>query len=184
MNHSCDLVHEDIINLGERPYFIRLYVPTDQEQVVKNVNQVIAEGSFLLVEQFTFTEDWLLCLNSKNISRDKSKYILAVAIYDDRVVGHCRVFPVRDTSKLPVGEMGFLVTNGHCKIGLGTALGSFVMDHAKKLDYKKIILYTASANRPALFLARKLGFIEEFRSVNHYFLQDRYMDEVLLSRNI
>jgi RimJ/RimL family protein N-acetyltransferase len=162
-------------------YRIRLAEPKDRAKIVSNVDKVIAEGSFLIVQQFTLTDDWKACL-SHGLDR-KNRRALAVATTAGEVVGHCRLFPVWGGSYTAhVGDIGFLVLSDHRNVGLGSALVSSILSWANELSYQKITLCTASENVPALRLAEKFGFVEEGRRVRQYFVQGKYDDEVLMAR--
>lgn len=169
--------------LDERLYGIRLATSKDQDRVISNINRVIAEGSFLNVRQFTLTDDWKACL-AHGLDREY-RCALAVATTEREIVGHCRLFPIWGGSYTAhVGDIGFLVLSDHRNVGVGAALISYVLSLANELGYQKITLCTASENWPALHLAKRFGFVEEGRRARQYFMQGKYIDEVLMARFI
>lgn len=166
--------------LDERLYEIRLATSKDQDRIISNVNKVIAEGSSLTVQQFTLTNDWKACL-AHGLDRENRR-ALAVATIGGKVVGHCRLFPIWGGSYTAhVGDIGFLVLSDHRNIGVGSALVSYILSLANELGYQKVAFCTASENGPALRLAEKFGFVEEGRRARQYFMQGKYIDEVLMA---
>lgn len=161
---------------------IRLANSNDSDQIIHNVNEVIAEGSLLAVDKFALNDDWHKCL-SRSGAEARNPYILAVATTCGRVTGHCRLFPVEKSEcGLNSGEVGFVLDSKYRNSGIGSALLSYVLILALSHGYQKATLHTASENVPAIRLGRKFGFIEVGRRTKRYFLQGRYMDEIMLAR--
>lgn len=121
----------------------------------KNLNQWWIEKYFKMEEA-----DFMALDNPKNYILDKGGYI-AVAILDKEPVGVCALIKMKNsTYDFELAKMG--VSPKIHGNGIGNLLGEEIIKKAKELGAKKLFLETHTSLKPAIYLYKKLGFIQIF----------------------
>ena len=77
---------------------------------------------------------------------------------DNDIVGTVAIIPSSEPYTFEMIKMG-VAAEGQGR-GIGFQLGKAILEKAKSLDAKKVVLYSSSKLGPALRLYRKLGFQE------------------------
>jgi len=93
---------------------------------------------------------------------EKGNLVAIVAEVDGRLVANCEV--ERRTPQFPegshVGVLGIAILRGARGVGLGTALMESLIQLAKQMNLRIVILDTFATNTVAQNLYRKVGFVE------------------------
>ena len=79
-----------------------------------------------------------------------------------------------------VGQLGIIIHAEYRNQGLGFHLIEFAKEIAQNRGKKKLILSTFTDNRQGIHLYQKCGFVPIGTYTKQYFLNDRYIDELLL----
>ena len=77
-----------------------------------------------------------------------------------------------------------MVAAARAATGIGAALIEEAMKRARGLGVVKLELTVFPHNAPAIALYRKLGFREEGSCAARYFIDGRYIDAMLMGRDL
>jgi RimJ/RimL family protein N-acetyltransferase len=107
-----------------------------------------------------------------------------VAEAPNGVVGRLSIARDRGPYSSHVAELGLMVAANARRQGIGTALMEEAVKWARGSGITKLELTVFPHNEPAIALYRKLGFREEGLLRRRYFIQDRYIDAMLMARDV
>jgi RimJ/RimL family protein N-acetyltransferase len=121
--------------------------------------------------------------NVKSVRRDPNVAVF-VAEAPDGLVGRLSIARDRGPYSSHVAELGLMVAANARRQGVGTALMEEAVKWARGSGLPKLELTVFPHNEPAIALYRKLGFREEGLLRRRYFIQDRYVDAMLMARDL
>lgn len=165
------------------PFVIRPADPADSQEIEQNIMVICAEQEYLHTDTFVRTSEWeALLAQSIGLQR---RQILLVAVADEGVIGHVRLFPLWFGSKgRHVADLGIAILKPCRDVGIGTAMLGYLLEWAIRLDYLKASVEVIATNPRAISLFRKFGFVEEGRRLNHIRINDTYVDEILMGLDL
>ncbi len=106
--------------------------------------------------------------------------IRLVAEVKGKVIGYATV--KRDDDGLRHrGWLGIAIKKEFRGLGIGTELMRRIIDEARKLDFKLILLETSSLNDRAIHVYRKIGFKEVGRISMGMRINDKYVDTIIMA---
>ncbi|MCP4762303.1 MAG: GNAT family N-acetyltransferase [archaeon] len=97
-----------------------------------------------------------------------------------KVIAQCTIENVAWEASPHVAVLGIIVRKNYRNTGLGYQLMKYSLDKAKENGKKKIILSTFNTNENAIHLYEKLGFNKVGFRNKHFFMNGKYIDEVLM----
>ena len=112
------------------------------------------------------------------------KALMAVAEFQERIVGSVSFKPCVGTQFSHYGEMGIAVLKEFWGEGLGYALISFLKKWAKDNGVRKINLNVRVDNKRAISLYEKAGFTCEGRISRHYLINGVFYDSYIMGLEI
>lgn len=125
---------------------IRVALPQDRPAVVKVIDDVASEGSFLVTSQYYPTPQWEMLLNEGvNLSEG---CLLLVAEMDRRIIGFARLF--RDLHYFPCresGNIGIALLPPFRSRGIGQLLLSQLIRCAPELGFRSLCAVSLSDNK-------------------------------------
>jgi RimJ/RimL family protein N-acetyltransferase len=124
--------------------------------------------------------DWLGRLLAE---MDKGKVIPIVAEVDGKVVGNSEV-EVRNGAMSHRGGLGISVRSGYRNLGIGTEMIKMLIEESHKVGLSVLVLTLFSHNDRARHVYEKLGFKETGRIPKGLFRNRKYIDEVIMTREI
>ena len=119
----------------------------------------------------------------KSVRRDPNVAVF-VAETPDGVVGRLSIARDHNPYSRHVAELGLMVAAGVRRKGIGTALMEAAMRWARGAGITKLELTVFPHNEPAITLYRKLGFREEGVLRRRYQIRGRYVDAMLMGRDL
>ncbi|MHA1341433.1 MAG: GNAT family N-acetyltransferase [Promethearchaeota archaeon] len=161
---------------------LRHILKEDVDCIWRIFNQVVKEGLYLptfetvdtMFEKISWYNNLIdeggICIVAIDPSLEKSK----------NVVGQCIIEDLEWDAASHVGTLGILIRQKYRNLGLGKHLIKFTLEEAKKIQKKKIILAVLATNENAINLYKKLGFKEVGRYSGQYYMNGKYIDEVLM----
>ena len=164
------------------PAIIRLYTPTDREELIKLINAIAAEGRWFITKQFVMTRSWENVLFRP---ADFPDHLLLVADAEGHSIGWCQVFPdLFGQRSEHVGDLGIGVSKSWRNLGIGTALMKNAIEWATNKGLEKLTLDTFSSNSRAIHVFEKTGFIQTGIRHKQYRIQDGYLDQLLMEKTL
>ena len=157
---------------------IRRARAADASAVIAHVNEVGAEGVYIMTERLTRS------LNAERAlfrHADGKSGLYLVALLDGRIVGTSDIARGRHLKNRHTAGLGIAVRADARGLGLGTAMMRTMIAWARSVGVRKLTLGVFATNRRALTLYRKLGFVTEGRLRGQVILRGRAVDEILMA---
>ena len=159
---------------------VRPAAASDTDALVELGRAVAGEDGLWLTYDRSRTDERR---NVKSVRRDPNVAVF-VAETPDGVVGRLSIARDRSPYSRHVAELGLMVAAGVRRKGIGTALLEEAMRWARGAGITKLELTVFPHNEPAIALYRKLGFREEGVLRRRYQIQGRYVDAMLMGRDL
>lgn len=164
---------------------IRTAAISDAKDMWSIQKEVIEEGDFLLTDPVEFNKTidnqkhWI-----QRILQNKRE-ILLIADVADKMAGWL-VFQSPNRIRLNhTGSIGMMVKKEFRNRQVGRKLLEALLDWAgQHEEIEKVCLGVLSTNKRAIHLYRSLGFLEEGRKVNEVKIDDRYVDDILMYKDV
>ncbi len=154
----------------------------DVKQIWENFNQVVAENKYLPVYT-PVIDEWEKKAWYQEMTNGNNVCIVAESIEAKRsenVIGQCTLEELHWEAADHVLQLGIIVRKGYRDLGLGHQLIEYAKEVALEKDKKKIILTTLANNEMAIELYKKCGFRECGKYTKQYYVDDRYIDEIMM----
>lgn len=142
-----------------------------------------------LVEMFAFMSDEALRWGMPPYTRERierwmgniQSLIALVAEYNDRIVGYASIYKLPHPRRKGIGDMGIYLHQEFHGVGLGTAMGRYLLELARREKMHRIGLSVVADNKIALHLYEKFGFKVEGVMKDAYLGADgKYHDEIVM----
>jgi RimJ/RimL family protein N-acetyltransferase len=159
---------------------VRPALPADADALVDLGHAVAGENDLWLTYDRSRGDERR---NVRSVRRDPNVAVF-VAEAPDGVVGRLSIARDRGPHSSHVAELGLMVAANARRRGVGTALMEEAVKWARGSGITKLELTVFPHNEPAIALYRKLGFREEGLLRRRYFIQDRYVDAMLMARDL
>jgi RimJ/RimL family protein N-acetyltransferase len=159
---------------------VRPALPGDADALVDLGRAVAAENDLWLTYDRSRADERR---NVKSVRRDPNVAVF-VAETPEGVVGRLSIARDRGPHSPHVAELGLMVAANARRRGVGTALLEEAVKWARSSGVTKLELTVFPHNEPAIALYRKLGFREEGLLRRRYLIQDRYIDAMLMARDL
>jgi RimJ/RimL family protein N-acetyltransferase len=168
-----------------RAVFLRPAQPDDAEPLLHALNEVAAEGRYLLRPHWDVTPE--LEARWMGIALGSSDLLLVALIGDDTqccdtLAGSLSLVRGRPDYVRHTAELGMWLRASYREIGIGSQMVEIALLWAALHQVEKITLSVRSGNRRAAGLYEKYGFVEEGRRRAFIKTPQGYEDEYLLSR--
>lgn len=165
--------------------YMRLAQPDDAAPLLQALNEVAAEGRYLLRPHWDVTPElearWMgIALGSSDLLL--VAFVGADAQSCDTLAGGLSLVRGRPEFVRHTAELGMWLRAAHREIGIGSRLVEVALAWATAHAVEKITLSVRSGNRRAFSLYQKYGFVEEGRRRAFVKTPQGYEDEVLFSR--
>ncbi len=160
---------------------IREAHPDDSEEIISYVNQVGGETDFLTFTKGEFTKTVEEERSILQSYLDVENQIYLVAVVDNKIIGLLNLAAKQKPRLRHVGEMGVSVLKDFWGLGIGRLLVESLLQWAYcNPIIKKINLLVVENNLRAIELYKRIGFKEEGRFVNDFYLDDAYYDGITM----
>lgn len=107
-----------------------------------------------------------------------------VALEGGEIVG---VLNYEDAYPFPSGShivtFGIAVAKESRGLGVGRKLIEVFLNQARE-NYKKVVIHVLSSNQDALPFYQKLGFKQEARLKNQFYIDEHYVDDLIYTYNL
>lgn len=159
---------------------VRPAVPADADALVELGRDVAAEPELWLTYDRTRGDERR---NVRGVQRDANVLVL-VAEDEDGIVGRLSIARDRSPLSRHIAEFGLMVAARARRQGVASAMIEEAIAWARGLGVARLELTVFPHNAPAIALYRKLGFEEEGLLRRRYLIDGRYLDAVLMGRDL
>ena len=174
---------EDFISKDNKHIKIRTIDLCDVKGLLALINQLVDEDALIEVNMRIDYSSEIDYVAGKVKALLAGSEIAIVATVDDKIVAQANMTKGSWRSK-DIGNIGIAIANGYRGIGLGNEMMKLLLDLAKKDNYRIAMLEVFSINEPARKLYEKLGFKVVGIVPNAYKIKDKYIDNVIMYREI
>lgn len=158
---------------------IRRATEADADDLMRNINEIGAEGDFILTERLTHglkqEKDWIR-------SFDNASSVLYVAEVGGRVVGQVDVRISNFAKARHVANIGIAIVIAFRGLGIGRALMERALGWMKARRVEKATLEVFATNERAIALYKKVGFEVEAVRKRHYKIRGEYVDDLMMAK--
>lgn len=138
-----------MMDLQIRPYSLK-----DKNGLSFVIDSVCSENEWMLTRQFIPTPEWLHALSEPYCF----KHLLLVALYNEDIIGWCRIFPRNCSTKVYSGELGIGLKREFREVGIGHKFITSSLEWARSQEFQNITLSVSIYNQIALHLFSKCNF--------------------------
>jgi len=161
---------------------VRDAIEKDAKDLLIYIHKVNAESKNLMREPKEFT---MTIKQEKEFIKgtfDSSNACFIIALDDDLVISSAG-FSGKSLSRVKHRvSLGISVLNSYQGLGVGTIMMNILIAKAKELKKSKIDLEVRVDNVRAIRLYEKLGFIKEGIIKNGFFVEDKYVDLLIMGK--
>jgi len=158
-------------------FHIRKIQESDTEGFHAALDSVVREHKFLLTVETDDVETTRGFIRN-NIANNVAQF---VALIDDKIVGWADILPHQKELLKHGGLLGMGVVSAHRGGGIGKALLSNTIDHARQTGLKRLELEVFANNSVAIALYRQFGFEHEGTKRKARFINDQYEDVCIMA---
>ncbi len=162
---------------------IRTRTLEDAEKSLKCIETVFADDRFFLTTLDEIRQQLSVEKYSERtqLFNEHEQKLLLIAEVDGQIVSMSDVECGEKLRNQHVGRIGISILPEYRRIGLGTAIMETMIDWAASHPIiEKLALGVWAANKPAIGLYEKLGFVEEGRKVREVKYANGYYDDCVL----
>jgi len=159
-----------------------LRTPTwnDLDDLLDFINSLVEERAGILMDEKVSREDesdWL----SKALARlEKDETFYLVAEVNGKVVGNSEVSRKAKGYDRHAGTIGIAIRDGFRGLGIGTEMIKTLIERARAMDLKVLMLSAFATNERARHVYQEAGFAETGRIPKKFFKEGKYIDEILM----
>lgn len=183
-NKGCSLIRKEVAILKNENVVIKALTVEDAQIVLDYFKQVTFESKNLLreLDEFTLTlEDEQSFLSKNNAS--KNEYI-AGAFIGDKLIATAGFHGSNLRRISHRVSIGISVLKAHQNKGVGSMLMAHIIEMAKAYHKQIIELDVRSDNLSVIALYKKFGFVEIGSRRNGFFVDDKYVDLLLMDKTL
>ncbi len=154
---------------------------TDLDDLLAFINSLVEEGAEILRDQPVTREEEAEWLGRRLAQVANGEVVWVVAEIDGAVVASADLTPGEGYSQ-HVGTLGLAVKWGYRDIGVGSALLTALISHAKAKGLQLLTLTVFSSNARAIHVYERAGFRETGRIPRGLLKDGTYRDHVLMTK--
>lgn len=155
----------------------------DLDDLTEFINSLVEEGADIARNQKVTREQEAEWLGRRLARSEKGEQLSLVAEVDGKVVANSEITK-RGGYSMHVGGLGIAIRKGYRDIGIGTETLRTLISQAKMMGLKMLVLTAFSTNKRAIHVYEKVGFIETGRRPKLFYKNGKYIDEVVMTKEI
>ncbi|MBO3803362.1 MAG: GNAT family N-acetyltransferase [Candidatus Brockarchaeota archaeon] len=156
----------------------------DLDGLMQLINSLVEEGAEIEYDAKKTRDeevDWL----SRSIAQlEKGNALYLVAEVDGRVVASSGVTRRSAPCESHVGDLGIVVKAGYRDVGIGTEVIRTLIEEARAMGLKILVLTVFATNERAIHVYEKAGFRQTGRIPNGIFRNGKYVDRVIMVKEM
>ncbi len=155
----------------------------DLDDCIEFINSLVDEGSDIAKETKVTRDEEADWLGKRLASVEKGELVDVVAEVDGKMVANAEIGRRRGNMS-HVADFGIGIRAGYRGIGIGTELTRLLIEQAKRIGLKTIILDVFETNNTAKGLYAKAGFKESGRIPKGVYKNGKYIDLIRMVQEL
>jgi len=155
----------------------------DLDDCIEFINSLIDEGSDIAKETKVTRDEEADWLGKRLASVEKGELVDVVAEVDGKMVANAEIGRRRGNMS-HVGDFGVGIRAGYRGIGIGTELMRLLIEQARRIGLKTIVLDVFETNSTAKGLYEKAGFKENGRIPKGVYKNGKYIDLIRMVQEL
>ncbi|MDH5688209.1 MAG: GNAT family N-acetyltransferase [Candidatus Bathyarchaeota archaeon] len=156
----------------------------DLDDLMELINSLIEEGADIEYDTKKTREEEVDWLSRAIAQLEKGNTLHMVAEVAGKVIASSSVGKRRSGCENHVGDIGLLIRSGHRDVGIGTEMMKTLIDQARMMGLKVLVLSVFATNERAIHVYKKVGFREVGRIPRSIYRNGRYIDRVMMAKEL
>jgi len=156
----------------------------DLDDLMELINSLIEEGADIEYDTKKTREEEVDWLSRAIAQLEKGNTFYMVAEVAGKVIASSSVGKRRLRCENHVGDLGLLIRSSYRDVGIGTEMMKTLIDQARIMGLKVLVLSVFATNERAIHVYKKVGFKEVGRIPRSIYRNGRYMDRVIMAKEL
>lgn len=156
----------------------------DLDNLLELINSLVDEKADIYVTEKVSREEeakWLLEVIA-HLERDEDFFLAAEV--GNKVVAFAEFKIKKGDKEHPAGAVGIIVKKGYRNLGIGTVMLKTLFEQAVIFGLRKMTINAFATNKRAIYVYKKVGFIETGIIPERHFRQGKLIDEITMEKQI
>jgi RimJ/RimL family protein N-acetyltransferase len=156
----------------------------DLDDLMELINSLIEEGADIEYDTKKTREEEVDWLSGAIAQLEKGNTLYMVAEVAGKVIASSSVGKRRLRCENHVGDIGLLIRSGYRDVGIGTEMMKTLIDQARIMGLKVLVLSVFATNERAIHVYKKVGFKEVGRIPRSIYRNGTYIDRVMMAKEL
>lgn len=162
---------------------LRTPVLEDLDDLMELINSLVSEKAEIALTVKVTREEEAEWIHKMLAKLEKDELFFLVAEVNAKVVASSDINILGGDEK-HVGVLGVVVKYGFRDLGIGTEMLKILVEQAKLLELKVLMLHVLATNKHAVHVYKSVGFVQTDKVPKKHFRQGRYIDELIMTQLI
>ena len=153
----------------------------DLDDLLGLINSLVEEKAEIIVDEKVSREQEAEWLSDVLLRLEKGQIFFLVAGVEGKVVASSDIHFGKGSEK-HVGALGIAVQSGLRDLGIGTLMMRTMVNEARRIGLKLLVLSVFVTNKRAIHVYEKLGFMQTGKVPKKHFRQGKYVDEIAMAK--
>jgi RimJ/RimL family protein N-acetyltransferase len=155
----------------------------DLDDLLELINSLVSEKAEIALTVKVTREEEAEWIHKMLVRLEKGELCFLVAEVNGKVVASSDINILEGDEK-HVGVLGVVVKYGFRDLGIGTEMLKTLVEQAKLLELKVLMLHVLTTNNHAVHVYKKVGFVQTGKVPKKHFRQGKYIDELIMTQLI
>jgi RimJ/RimL family protein N-acetyltransferase len=166
----------------DRKVILRTPKSGDLNDLWEFINSLVEERADILRSEKVSIEDEGKWLTGALEQLERDEVFFMVAEINGKVVANSEIRSHKNGYDSHVGVLGIAIREGFREIGIGTEIMNTLIEHARKIGLKVLVLSAFGSNKRAIHVYQKVGFTPTGRIPRKFLRDGKFIDEILMAK--
>jgi len=167
-----------------REVIVRAPMWEDLDDLLQLINSLVEEGAEITLDAKKTRDEEADWLSGSIAQMEKGNALYLVAEVDGKVVASSGITRRSAPCESHVGDLGIIIKAGYRDVGIGTEIIRTLVEEARAMGLKILVLTVFATNKRAIHVYEKAGFEQTGRIPNGIFRNGKYVDQLLMAREL
>jgi RimJ/RimL family protein N-acetyltransferase len=154
----------------------------DLDDLLEFINSLVDERADIARCEKVSREEEKEWLSKALEQLEREEIFYMVAEVENKVIANSEIRSHKGGYDSHVGFVGIAIKDGFRGIGIGTEMMSTLIEQAKKIGLKVLVLMAFASNKRAIHVYRKVGFVKTGRIPKRFLRDGRFIDETIMTK--